>query len=593
MKTDLATQQSENEIHRATAAVNAASSGDAEGQRSVDDLIAEQVAKISADLEEEHKKKVQESEEKLERRTTQMRERLNARLREEKAKANEEMQAQLGRDLQVEKETHEAEIQKLKAEHQKESEIVKQEAERLGQQIKTGPPQDAAVSSEPSTAQTNGAQTDPLPGLSESTIKEALNANPVLKKIVGRNVHMRVEQMTNDLKTTITAQVEEEHKKQLADVQSKADAAKDQAVMMESKKQAAKINMAENRLKTANAKIDVVDKAAQETPQKPVVEVWEIAKTAKPSVAPPTKQPPASSAPASSPASTPAKPTPATAQPPATTNQSSSSAESPVQGPTTSTSILPPGTFGGPQTQQHGRASPFQQPGALSGSPTLGPTASPSSLPPGTFGGPQVQQPGRISPFQQHGPPQQNMFGRPSAPSPQQGQTAPDNIDNVIAAATGQLPVQHGQNGQHPGMPQGFGNMAGGRGMLTQNQHISGQPSGIPRPGGSRGHRGGRGGIPNQQIQQNLQGQAPAQQGQQFSFQGQARAQQYAGRGRGAQGRGGPGQQPPQQGQNMATALNPAANQFQPNTGSKRPRDDSEDGGAGGKRSRGGSGDAG
>ncbi|KGO50226.1 hypothetical protein PEX2_027910 [Penicillium expansum] len=65
------------------------------------------------------------------------------------------------------------------------------------------------------------------------------------------------------------------------------------AVELVEKKTAARLSMLDTRFRTANAKIDVVSKAATETPQKPVVEVWEIAKTARPApIAVPAAKPP-------------------------------------------------------------------------------------------------------------------------------------------------------------------------------------------------------------------------------------------------------------------------------------------------------------
>ena len=70
----------------------------------------------------------------------------------------------------------------------------------------------------------------------------------------------------------------------------------DQIVLAE-KRSSVKLNMAENRARTAGAKLEVVKQAAAETPQKPVVEVWEIAKDAK--AAPVASQPkPVTAAPA-------------------------------------------------------------------------------------------------------------------------------------------------------------------------------------------------------------------------------------------------------------------------------------------------------
>ena len=54
----------------------------------------------------------------------------------------------------------------------------------------------------------------------------------------------------------------------------------DQVALAE-KRSSVKLNMAENRARTAGAKLEIVKQAATETPQKPVVEVWEVAKDAK------------------------------------------------------------------------------------------------------------------------------------------------------------------------------------------------------------------------------------------------------------------------------------------------------------------------
>ncbi|KAJ9608082.1 Protein mlp1 [Cladophialophora chaetospira] len=78
------------------------------------------------------------------------------------------------------------------------------------------------------------------------------------------------------------------------------------------KRSAVKLNMTSNRLTMATVKLEVIQKAAEETPEKPVGEVWEVAKTAKPAAAPK----PAVPAPASALSTQPANaPVPATIQP--------------------------------------------------------------------------------------------------------------------------------------------------------------------------------------------------------------------------------------------------------------------------------------
>lgn len=84
------------------------------------------------------------------------------------------------------------------------------------------------------------------------------------------------------------------------------------------KRGAVKLNMAQRNAQLANAKIEVVKKAAEETPTKPVSEVWEIAKDAKPAPAqqkPATALPTASAIPSSLPGPV-ATTTPAASQPP-------------------------------------------------------------------------------------------------------------------------------------------------------------------------------------------------------------------------------------------------------------------------------------
>ncbi|EXJ95002.1 hypothetical protein A1O1_00120 [Capronia coronata CBS 617.96] len=70
-----------------------------------------------------------------------------------------------------------------------------------------------------------------------------------------------------------------------------------------------KFNMAQGRAAQAAAKLDVVKKAAEETPEKPVGQVWDVAKDAKPAAAPkPTPPAAALTTAAPAPGQSPAKP---------------------------------------------------------------------------------------------------------------------------------------------------------------------------------------------------------------------------------------------------------------------------------------------
>ncbi|KAL3419656.1 TPR/MLP1/MLP2-like protein [Phlyctema vagabunda] len=116
--------------------------------------------------------------------------------------------------------------------------------------------------------------------LSDAQVRELLSTNPTVKSILTANIKKKVEAEALKLK--------QEQERLIAEVQQKADGAKAQAVLMEGKKSALKINMESNKSRGALAKIAVVETAARETPQKPVVEVWEIAKNAKPAPATPS-----------------------------------------------------------------------------------------------------------------------------------------------------------------------------------------------------------------------------------------------------------------------------------------------------------------
>lgn len=79
----------------------------------------------------------------------------------------------------------------------------------------------------------------------------------------------------------------EQHQTQLqAERQATEKKIADHVALVE-KRSSVKVSLLEGRAKAANAKLDVVKKAADETPQKPVIEVWEVAKEAKPPAAPP------------------------------------------------------------------------------------------------------------------------------------------------------------------------------------------------------------------------------------------------------------------------------------------------------------------
>ncbi len=126
--------------------------------------------------------------------------------------------------------------------------------------------------------------------MSESEIREWIGKNPTAQAIMKHNITKLAGNQTQKLKDEYakeTQRLVDENAKALADAAQKAEAAKINAVTMEGKKSALKINMSDNKAKTATGKLEVVEKAAQETPERPVGEVWEEVKVWKP-VLPPT-----------------------------------------------------------------------------------------------------------------------------------------------------------------------------------------------------------------------------------------------------------------------------------------------------------------
>ncbi|OAQ82444.1 filament-forming protein [Purpureocillium lilacinum] len=177
-----------------------------------------------------------------------------------------------------------------------------------------------------------------LSQLDDAGVRQFLSSNQTAKSIITANIKKRLEAESAKIK---------------GETEAKVQSAREQAQLMESKKSALRISRAENRLKTAETKLGVVETAATETPQKPVVEVWEDVKKVQsgpastPAAAPGTPaKPPATPAPQSTPAAkpaataTPAAPTPTVSTPaPNTAAEAEAKPAAPAQ-PTGST--LPP-----------------------------------------------------------------------------------------------------------------------------------------------------------------------------------------------------------------------------------------------------------
>ncbi|KAI9838350.1 MAG: hypothetical protein M1819_005618 [Sarea resinae] len=589
LQEDLVNAQQEVETLKANASISA-SIADAQtenGSKPVAEQIAEQVETMKAELKADYDARVHRAEEQFKQRADRMKTQLSKKLTEGKDQIREtlttehgdtiaKMTAEHQEEIERLRTQHTEELERLRVQHTEDLERLKQEEESRFEQLKQSQ-QDQKVKSqdgsEAPAADMKADQADKAPKVwspSESEVKDLVANNPTVKQMVVRNLQAKLQQE----KESLIAKAREEQKaameqelakskeeqeilseKKLEEARNKAETMRAQAVAMEGKRSSVKISMAETKARNALFKVEIVEKAAIETPQRAVVEVWAIAKDARP--------PPAVVAP----------------------NQAANAAH---QG---SANGAP--SFGKPS------AAPAVQRGVF-GQPTPGPQQhfpSPQQAA-APMQGTQAQAPRPLTPGQASAQPQQKQDVPPSA-SPAQTQL-PQALPNSPAQPQPQM-----QQAQQPQTSSGLpakppqGHNAGTgptalRGLMQQQ-------SGIPRVGAPAGRgRGGRGGGPQGQNQNQAQ-QQPSQlpQGQRGGHQSGLPRGGRGGRGGGQPGRGGqqgiqtsgmhPNQSPQQS--SPRGSLNAGARQFVPGQGSKRPREDGSDavdGASAGKRARGG-----
>lgn len=363
----------------------------------------------------------------LKKRSDQMKETLNKKLREERSV------------IQNDRETLKQDTERLsedKLKFQQEKAIWQAENPSTGAAPKapeTQPPPPTPAT--PAKAEDGDAPPTPttagpsdLNNLDDASIRSFLATNQTAKNILTTNLKKRVDAELAKSKT---------------EWEAKIASAKEQAQFMESKKSTLRINMAESKLRGANAKLGVVETAATETPQKAVVEVWEIAKK--------TPVPPAPAAANAAAKQTPAKPPGAAAAAQPTTPAAQSA---------TPTKAAPNGTAGDTKAPAAAAiANPFAASTPAAATPQANasaPAAEGSSLP----AKPQSQLP----------QPQQGQAGqRSSIPMPRGGAGTRGRGGTYVA------PGQRAASGAQEGGDQAPATR-GGR-------------------GGGRGGRGGRGGL--------------------------------------------------------------------------------------------------
>jgi nucleoprotein TPR len=524
LRQELATTQQEVESLRADALANA--QGDsaminaepAAGEKSVSEQVSEEVERLRVQMEAQHQVSIKQVEEASEKKIQTMKNNLIRQLKDEREKVREQLTAEIRQQLVSE---HEIEVQKLKDEQAatiaKLKEEHQAELERLSKEgsaavDKAQSKEQESVKAE--TASTEQPQSNGLPDITDEQAMDLLKTNARLRAIFTSNVKKstsketealsqkiaekdaEISRLTSELESaraaiaslasgnsdapeTNTAEIAE-LKTKLENAQKERDAAVRQATENAEKK--AKVQISQRDM--AQAKLAVITKAAAETPDKPVAEVWEIAKTAKPvpKAAPATPKPAViTSAAVASPA------LPAIAQPQLGQEDEQSKLQA-RQARFSAPDAPSPGTFGQPSTP----ASTMQgaQPPNTS---SFGQPTQPS------FGQPSQT----AQPFNTPGMQQQQQLGRPGFP--QGGAGTPPNPNAPMFTPNMGGPAPGGDNRPT------FG---------TGPAALRGISSGIPAPGGSRLPRGGPSGIgrggPQGGQGLNIQGAATAGRGGQF-----------------------------------------------------------------------------
>ena len=240
---------------------------------------AQQVEKIKADLEARHADRVRQLEEDYKKRTDGMRAQLTQKLKESReqarVQARHQVESEHGEAMERLRTTHLEEIQSLTVRHLEELERLKTSATAEQQTSKV----DVTETVKPDATLPGPAATGPAApvtewNLSDAQARELLGCNVTLKSIMRSNLSTQLKRMREEQENSA--------KEKLREAQVKAEKDREQAVAMAEQRQKVKLSMAEGKARSFGVKVEIVQKAATETPQRPVGEVWEIAKAMKP-----------------------------------------------------------------------------------------------------------------------------------------------------------------------------------------------------------------------------------------------------------------------------------------------------------------------
>ncbi|KAF2171827.1 hypothetical protein M409DRAFT_18060 [Zasmidium cellare ATCC 36951] len=459
LKQDLATAQQEVETLRATTSTASAppapNAEPAPGERSVAEQVKDEVAKLQAEIEQQHELAKKQLEEEHAAKEKKLKSNLARQLSDERVKIRAEAEKEL-------LEQHAAEIQRIKDEHNAALEQLKEahkaELEKLSKEGGAAADQTKVVDTVKTEAPTGELDVATLE-LTDAQARELVKSNAAVMSLLQTNLRAQVDKQTEKLRLTIAAKDEEiaklkeqlqkgpsgeagetpnnlvtreELEKQLAAAQE----AKEKAVRQAHAQAEMKDKLQKNQLVNLQAKIAIVKKAAEETPTKPIKEVHEEVMKWKPA--------PKAAAPAAG------TPSPASAVP--------SSAQKPG-------SAVPPGTPATPSAQP-------SQPVAASPNPEAPVFAPASSAAPNTAAPPPAGPNAGTGPATLRG----------------NSQSGPSGIPQPGAAGASKLPRAPGNRST---------SSSGGPGMSIQGAASSrgGATSGIGRGGSFRGRGGLRGGT--------------------------------------------------------------------------------------------------
>ncbi|KJZ74572.1 hypothetical protein HIM_05922 [Hirsutella minnesotensis 3608] len=413
------------EVAERSAETGANGLSDAEKQ-ALEEKVAAAEAR-AAELEE----KVNQATQSAKERCDKMRDSLNNKLKESRAKFDEEIKQK-------------EEEMRLRMEQEK---LIWQAENQSAKPPGTSEPVPSTPAKEGEAPMTEATPTTPVAGsmpdlgsLNDAAIRQFLSSNPTVKSIIAANLKKRVEGESAKIK---------------GEMEAKIVSAREQAQLMESKKSTLRINMSENKLKMANAKLGVIETAAKETPQRPVAEVWEVAKKTPP--------PGAAAAPAATPVkATPSTPTTASAQPATLSTPKPAAAATAAQPATPD--AKPPAI----DTKPAEPAKPQQQ------------QQPASAIPP----------PKTTNPFAASTDGSKAEVANPFAKTEPVGSSLPSKP----APPPGQQQAQGGVKSGIP-MPRGGGRGRGGAYVPPGQRSASGAQEGGSGHGGQAGRGRGRGGI--------------------------------------------------------------------------------------------------